>query len=358
MHSGPSLSYIDVCTGLSAASVAWSPLHFKPLAFAEIEKYPSSLLKHRYPTVPNAGDFTTIQGTEYGAPDILAGGTPCQSFSIAGKREGLSDERGNLALEFIKLAYRSNPEFILWENVPGVLSSSKGYDFRAFLHGLSGVGLPVPQKGWGNTGIIAGMDGHYSLAWRVLDAQYFGVPQRRRRLFLIGHRRDWRRAISVLLEPEGLLGYSAPSREVGKTATHDVAPSLVSSGRGVECIGESSGQFPVIDGDGVCSFPCWWDGGQLSQTLDAVLSKGQCMPEKNRFPAVLVNILENVRVRRLTPRECERLQGFPDDYTIINDKTADGPRYKALGNSMAVPVMNWIGRRMQKYSERNFIVCN
>jgi DNA (cytosine-5)-methyltransferase 1 len=305
------MKYLSVASGIEAVTTAWHPLGFEPVAFSEIDAFPSAALQHHYPEVPNAGDFTTIEGGEYGSFDVLVGGTPCQSFSVAGKRGGMEDARGNLALEFIRLAYRSHPQWVLWENVPGVLSSAKGADFGCFLSELSGVDLPAPAKGWKNSGLVIGLDGCYSLAWRVLDAQYFGVPQRRRRLFVVGHLGDWRRAASVLLEPESLLGNPPPSRETRKGSAGDPAQGPAPGSRNPS---HWDGDFPhptlsmsfntgtpgysnqeIFSQRGAYLVPadepavgCWWDGGQVSQTLDAVLSKGQCMPEKNRFPAVLV----------------------------------------------------------------------
>jgi DNA (cytosine-5)-methyltransferase 1 len=158
--------YGSVCSGIEVATVAWHPLGWQPAFFSEIKKFPRAVLSHHYPDVPLHGDFTTIKGDEYGSIDLLVGGTPCQSFSVAGLRKGLSDERGNLALEYIKLAARTRPRRIVWENVPGVLSSGKGQDFGSFLGALAELG--------------------YGFAWRVLDAQYFGVAQRRRRVFVVG----------------------------------------------------------------------------------------------------------------------------------------------------------------------------
>src|SRR5688572_28995496 len=199
------LNYLSVCSGIEAASVAWHPLGWTPAAFSEIEAFPRAVLKERWPHVPLHGDFTTISGTEYGPIDLLVGGTPCQSFSVAGLRKGLADERGNLALEFLKLAHRTCARWVVWENVPGVLSSSGGRDFGAFLGGLVELG--------------------YGFAYRVLDAQYIrvdgyarAVPQRRRRVFVVGHLGDWRRAAAVLFERESLSGHSPPRREARERA--------------------------------------------------------------------------------------------------------------------------------------------
>jgi len=327
--------YLSVCSGIEAASVAWESLSWTPVAFAEIEKFPSKVLAHHYPGVANLGDMTRFRewDIERNAVDILVGGTPCQSFSVAGLRKGLDDPRGNLALTFIAMVEHFKPEWVIWENVPGVLSSSGGRDFGSFLGALGQLG--------------------YGFAYRVLDAQYFGVPQRRRRVFVIAHSSgDSRRAAEVLFEPESVQWHSAKTQS------------------------KEEGRF--------------WNGSTITQTLDAVLHKGQMMPEKNRFPVVttgelsclhmnatkteiaqyvtlitpsaivldrikkmnmstaktLTETLLPVGLRKLTPTECERLQGFPDKYTDIMPETPDGPRYKALGNSMAVPVMRWIGSRI------------
>lgn len=290
------MRYLSVCSGIEAASVAWEPLGWEPTAFSEIEKFPRAVLTHHFPDVPLHGDFTTIQGNEYGAVDLLVGGTPCQSFSVAGLRGGLDDDRGNLALEFARLAQRVRPRWILWENVPGVLSSNGGRDVGSILGAMGELGY-----GW---------------AYRILDAQHFGVPQRRRRIFLVGHLGDYRRAAAVLFERHSLRGHPAPrQRQALQVASHDgpaVADGLPSV---AQCLTTGTGQ---------------------------------------RFdPETETLVPDATSVRRLTPIECERLQGFPDNWTRIPwrgkpaEECPDGPRYKAVGNSMAVPVMNWIGQRIQ-----------
>jgi DNA (cytosine-5)-methyltransferase 1 len=190
------MRYGSVCSGIEAATVAWHSLDWEPAFFSEIEKFPREVLAHHYPEVPLHGDFTTIGENQYGSIDLLVGGTPCQSFSVAGLRKGLDDERGNLSLEFIKLAQRERPRWVVWENVPGVLSSNGGKDFGSFLGALGEIG--------------------YGFAYRVLDAQYFGVAQRRRRVFVVGYLGDWRRAAAVLFERESLRGNPAPSRKKGQ----------------------------------------------------------------------------------------------------------------------------------------------
>lgn len=291
-----SIKFGSVCSGIEAASVAWHPLGWEPAWFAEIEPFPSAVLAHHYPDVPNLGDMTTIAARvaagEVESPDVLVGGTPCQAFSVAGLRGGLSDARGQLTLSYVELLNAidsaryvrgQQPAVAVWENVPGVLSS-KDNAFGCFLGALAGEDceLQPPGRKWSNAGCVFGPQ--RAVAWRILDAQYFGVAQRRRRVFVVASARAGFDPAAVLFEFEGLRRDSAPSREPGQGAAADVAPSLVSSGRGVERIGGSRGQDPVV---AVPAEGCWWDGGQVSQTLDAVLAKGQTMPEKNRFPAVL-----------------------------------------------------------------------
>ena len=294
------MRYGSVCSGIEAATQAWHGLGWEPAFFSEIDAFPRAVLEHHHPDVPCHGDFTSIKEDDYGAIDVLVGGTPCQSFSIAGLRGGLDDDRGNLALEFIRLAQRKRPQWVVWENVPGVLSSNGGRDFGSFLGALAEIG--------------------YGFAYRVLDAQYFGVAQRRRRVFVVGYLGDWRRAAAVLFERESLSGNPAPSREEGEKVAAAVEVS--------------SGSDP-----------------ELMATLCAKDNeKWGCNQWVNEGKAVI----SGLSVRRLTPTECERLQGFPDGFTQIPyhnkpaEKCPDGPRYKALGNSMAVPVMRWIGERIQQ----------
>jgi DNA (cytosine-5)-methyltransferase 1 len=201
------MRYGSICSGIEAATVAWHGLGWEPAFFSEIDNFPRAVLQHHYPDVPLHGDFTTINGDEYGHIDLLVGGTPCQDFSIAGLRAGLAGERGNLTLEFARLVDRMRPQWIVWENVPGVLSIDGGRAFGSFLGALAEIG--------------------YGFAYRILDAQYFGVPQRRRRVFVVGYFGDWRRAAAVLFERESLLGNPAPRREAGK----GVAPILEAGAR-------------------------------------------------------------------------------------------------------------------------------
>ena len=285
------LRFGSVCSGIEAASVAWEPLGWKAAWFAEIEPFPCAVLAHHYPNVPNLGDMSKLPGRvlsgEIEAPDVFCGGTPCQAFSVAGLRRSLDDARGNLSLVFCEIAnaidsVRSargeQPSIIFWENVPGVLSTADNA-FGCFLAGLAGEDDPLVAPGgkWTNAGVVLGPK--RAIAWRVTDAQYFGVAQRRRRVFVVASARDGFDPAAVLFESESVRRDTPPSREAGEGFTRATAPCLTSSGRGVERTGDTRGQDPVVG--------CWWDGGQVSQTLDAVLSKGQTMPEKNRFPAVL-----------------------------------------------------------------------
>ena len=272
--------YGSVCSGIEAATVAWEPLGWKPAWFSEIEPFPNAVLTHHYPQIPNLGNMTKIYDKiKKNEINLLVGGTPCQSFSLEGNREGLDDHRGNLALEFCRLANKTQPRWVIWENVSGVLSSGQGRDFGAILGQLAKFG--------------------YGLAYRVLDAQYFGVPQRRRRVFVVGHRGDWRPAAQVLFERACFEGYNQTSKKSKRRIA-----STIKAGY----------------------FKCWNDLANVANLCDA-----------GKFG------------RRLTPLECERLQGFPDNYTNIPE-ASDTDRYKAVGNSMAVPVMRWIGERIKLVS--------
>jgi DNA (cytosine-5)-methyltransferase 1 len=347
------MRYLSVCSGIEAATVAWHPLGWEAFAYSEIEKFPSQVLSHHYPQTPNLGDMTRYQEWPDATINLLVGGTPCQSFSIAGLRKGLDDPRGNLMLTFGAIAHKYRPTWLVWENVPGVLSSNGGKDFGAFLGMLGELG--------------------YGFAYRVLDAQYFGVAQRRRRVFVIGCLRDWRSAAAVLFERDSLSGNPAPSREKRKDVT-DIAGTLSANGGGLNrpagnaneldfCVTtfdrQSSGEYGTAHVSSTVSardyksptdlvaLPIPYDFFQITAPVNRQNRKeGDPCHTLARDNTSQATITLGMQVRRLTPRECERLQGFPDDYTLINQNTPDGPRYKALGNSMAVPVMRWIGERI------------
>ena len=197
------MKYLSLCSGIEAATVAWHPLGWEAVAYSEIERFPSEVLAHHYPNTPNLGDMTKFkEWTNVSNVDLLVGGTPCQSFSVAGLRKGLDDPRGNLMLTYLAIADKYRPRWLVWENVPGVLSSNSGQDFGTFLGGLGELG--------------------YGFAYRVLDAQYFGVAQIRKRVFVVGYLGDWRAAAAVLFERHSLQGHPAPSREAREGASGDV----------------------------------------------------------------------------------------------------------------------------------------
>lgn len=391
------MRYLSVCSGIEAATQAWHPLGWTPAAFSEIEPFPSAVLDHHYPHVPNVGDMTKHKDWSIGAIDLLVGGTPCQSFSVAGLRKGMADPRGNLALTYLAIAERNRPRWIVWENVPGVLSSNGGRDFGAFLGGLGQLG--------------------YGFAYRVLDAQFvrtcgqpFAVPQRRRRVFVVGYLGDWRRAAAVLFDRESLSGHSAPRREAGQAVAaltangvgtcgaddnQGQAGHLISSevSRALTACKTATGRLDPNEQEFIVqpiAFSSKDFGGDATVNLSPTLRAcGHTDSHANAGapPAVAFDIrgreggampegphdTANIRaasggsscsyvpqpwaVRRLTPVECERLQAFPDNFTRIPyrgkpaDKCPDGPRYKALGNSMAVNVMAYIGERIKIVEE-------
>ena len=465
------MKYLSVCSGIEAASKAWEPIGWEPVAFSEIEAFPSAVLKHHWPEVPNLGDMSKYEqwNIPSGSVDILVGGTPCQSFSVAGLRQGLKDPRGNLMLTYLGFAERLKPRWLVWENVPGVLSSNGGKDFGSFLGALGELG--------------------YEWAYRVLDAQWFGVAQRRRRVFVVAHLGKGNLAAKVLFESESVRRDTPPSREARQGVATNVAPSLTASndpsrspqssevtqqvnavleavaetlmasdhkgpghnrdhnfimqptpadnpqiftpsshagykegigtlrsnggdlGGGSENLavlyenhpndsrvtgphdvapsrvsryGTGGGNVPLVQEAVIFQTSELRLTGKITEqtvcpTLKANTKAGDTEPKviafepgiatregnDSRFVKELsptlrkemgdnqVAVSDNrMAVRRLTPRECERLQGFDDDHTLIPwrnkpaDQCPDGPRYKALGNSMAVPCMAWIGKRI------------
>ncbi len=347
--------------------MAWHPLGWKAAWYSEIEPFPSAVLKHHYPTVPNYGDMTQYEAWPDEPINLLVGGTPCQSFSVAGLRKGLADPRGNLMLTYGAIAKRYRPKWLVWENVPGVLSSNGGRDFGTFLGMLAELG--------------------YGFAYRVLDAQYFGVAQRRRRVFVVGYLGDWHRAAAVLFERHSLQGHPASSRETRQDAAKCLTASF---GMRLDPTSETFPIAPTLQAHDGAKWGSnqWVDEGKaiverVAETLMATDHKGPGHNRDHNFvtqPYIggvdyennahtmdestgpllkgsptgggrpLPAIATATQVRRLTPVECERLQGFLDGYTNIpwrnKPESPDGPRYKAIGNSMAVPVMRWIGERI------------
>jgi DNA (cytosine-5)-methyltransferase 1 len=345
---------------MEAASVAWHPLGFKPVAFSEIEPFPCAILSARFPDTPNYGSLTEYASwpIEQGAADILVGGTPCQSFSVAGLRKGLTDPRGNLAITFLGLADKLKPKYVIWENVPGVLSSNGGRDFGSFLGALVELG--------------------YGFAYRVLDAQYVGgsraVPQRRRRVFVVACLGDWRAPVEVLSLREGLRWHTEKGRKKGQGSAGDASCGVDADGLqltvGTLCADTHPGAYSGQDAytgrlipqalplmfkiRGGVEMNTGAQGGKIGQSA----GKGYLGQEDKAFTVATSQdqwLAQSMAVRRLTPVECERLQGFPDNWSRISwkgkpeEECPDGPRYKACGNSMAVPVMRWIGERIAAY---------
>lgn len=444
------VKYLSVCSGIEAATVAWEPLGWEPIAFSEIEPFPSAVLKARWPEVPNLGDFIKITPDMLtNTPDVIVGGTPCQAFSVAGLRNSLEDDRGNLTLGFVHLVDRLNPSVVLWENVPGALST-KDNAFGWFLAGLVGADdqlFPSGKRGkWTNAGLVHGPKRR--VAWRVLDAQYFGVAQRRKRLFVVACPVDGADPAAILLELKGDRRDTPPSREarqgaaetarldsllrdmVGETvlesspvlcgdgtrpaevaatlrhengspgyANQDIfsqggtnlVPQIMASGQSNSefgndlCTTQSARQYkdpPILTQvfrkskraqsaqDDVTWVPaevantlnCFDDGGdarathlvpEVSDPITTREGKTYTQEGKNFRTRNLLGDCVRMVVRRLLPVECARLQGFPDDHARIpwGNKPAedcpDGHQYKCYGNSMAVPVIAWLGARIE-----------
>lgn len=407
------ITYGSVCSGIESASIAWEPLGWKPAWFAQFDPehnyarqpdFPSRVLAHHWPDVPNLGDMTQIADLirwgAVAAPDVLVGGTPCQAFSVAGMRKGLKDPRGQLTISFGELAdaideQRDTPCTIVWENVPGVLNS-KDNAFGCFLALLAGESceLQPPGRKWTNAGCVSGPK--RVVAWRVLDAQFFGVAQRRRRVFVIASADPNFDPTAILFESDSVRRDTPPSRETGSqvaaltangvgtcgaddnqaqaghliaafgggntTGQIDVATTCTAHGNRQDFDTETfavqsvnglvthtltaEGHDASEDGTGrgtpVVAFN-WAAAGNTSSDLGMNAEYTGTL-QASTHPAVC----DNMQVRRLMPVECERLQGFPDFHTDIPG-AKDGPRYKALGNSMAVPVMRWIGKRISPH---------
>lgn len=440
------MKYLSLASGIEAATVAWEPLGFEPLAFSQYDPdhnyskgqdFASEVLSHHYPNITNHGDMTQFKEWPDYEPDIIVGGTPCQAFSIAGLRKGMDDPRGNLTLTYLAIIKRYQPRWFLWENVPGVLSSNGGRDFGSFLAGIQKLG--------------------YGFAYRVLDAQYFGVPQRRRRVFVVGHISDHRRVAAVLFDSKSLSGNTKKSRKTRQDFTQ-TAGTLTANAGGLNRPAGNANEldFCVVEGQQTANTLTTSTGNKQDITRDNYILHSMALHENQRSDLTLSDITPTMQttggkpgqgyqaiiqpipihdkatrhagqtgkgsgnglgigkqgdpsptlttgdkhaaahcfkvrggcegggkgclgqdeqaftlsthqdqhlyqphmaVRRLMPIECERLQGFPDNYTQIPwkgkpaDQCPDGPRYKACGNSMAVPVMRWIGERIAAVDE-------
>ena len=380
------MRFLSVCSGIEAASVAWEPLGWQASGFAEIEPFPCAVLAHHYPDVPNHGDMTLlpakIRAGEVEAPDLLCGGTPCQAFSVAGLRQSLDDARGNLTLTFCEIAdaidaMRKQPSIVFWENVPGVLNT-KDNAFGCFLGALAGEddALVAPGGRWANAGFVDGPQ--RAVAWRVLDAQYFGVAQRRRRVFVVASARADFDPAAVLFEFEGVRRDTAPSRETGQAVAGTFKACASSGGWSNSADHAAAGYMQPVAARMV-AFGEYVDDGTASamkardyKDATDLVAQPMAFAQNTRDEVRYINgdgaiagalaaesgmkqtnyVHQAMAVRRLTPVECERLQGFPDNYTNIPwrkaDQSPDGPRYKALGNSWAVPVVRWIGERIER----------
>ena len=439
------MNFISICSGIEAASVAFSPLGWKAIAFSEIEPFPCAVLAHHYPDVPNFGDMTKFREWPeeiFANADAVVGGPPCQAFSVAGARNGLNDDRGNLTLTYAELINHADairfihgkpPVVVLYENVHGLLSDKTGA-FGCFLAGLAGedCALEPPGGRWTDAGCVLGPE--RAIAWRTLDAQFFGLAQRRRRVFVVASARAGFDPAAVLFEFDGVRRDTAPSREAGKVAPTipsrstaggglgtdfdcdggticvatdqagaeccaDMAPTLNCNheapyvahslrGEGFDASEDGTGrgtplvpiafhptQDPISSTDGSThALGCGSTGGQASVAVAVALRgrEGGAAAElgdevQNCLRASSgggdkPHVLTATQVRRLTPRECERLMGFPDDYTLVplplkGRQTrvrwaSDSARYKALGNSWAVPVVRWIGERINAAVEQ------
>ena len=372
------MRYLSLFSGIEAASVAWRPLGWTCVGVAEIERFPCAVLAHHYPGVPNLSDVSKITDadiTALGQIDLIVGGFPCQDLSVAGKRKGLRDADGSYtrsglffeAMRLVRLAREQcGLRWLLIENVPGLYSSNAGRDFGELVAEMVGCRFDVPRDGWRNTGVAAGPNGQ--VEWATLDAQWFGLAQRRKRVFALADFGNWADRPPVLFIPESLRGHPAPSREAGKAvaaftangvgtcgaddnqaqAGHLIAHTL--RGDGFDASEDGTGRgTPLVVAQPYTLAIRGRDGGHDLEYRQDGTANALLMPGGGRGGCGVGAVANATHVRRLTPRECERLQGFPDDYTNITFRgkpAADGNRYRALGNSMAVPCMAWIGKRI------------
>ncbi|WP_092148083.1 MULTISPECIES: DNA cytosine methyltransferase [unclassified Pseudomonas] len=392
IQTSPPLQYASVCSGIEAVTVAWKPLGLTPAWFSEIAPFPCAVLAHHYPAVPNLGDMKRLArralDRTIAAPAILIGGTPCQAFSVAGFRAGLADARGALTLTFVELAnaidqvriQRKEPEaIIVWENVLGVLND-RGNAFGCFLAALAGEEheLVPPRKTWSHSGVVFGPQ--RTVAWRVLDAQYFGLAQRRRRVFLVASARVGFDPAAVLFERQGPRRDTAPHRTLQTQAATPAGAGLATLSAPLRAVAFSNA-YGMANGQGgaeaaleccptltcnhdVAIVVCGTAHGPVCDTS---------IPHLLHQNVIACNSCHaRPTARRLLPIECERLQGLPDNYTRIPRRhyairrishrrpldmwevtdngwmlmAADGPRYKVIGNSMAVPCLTWLGKRL------------
>lgn len=366
-----SLRYLSLFSGIEAAHLAVAPLGWTTVAVAEIDPAACAVLGHRLPDVPNLGDVRAVTGAQIaalGPIDVVIGGSPCQDLSVAGRRAGLAGARSHLFYDLLRIFHAAREHcgarWLLWENVPGVFSSRAGADFADVAGALAGSRCAVPDTGWGSEGVALGP--HGLLEWSLLDAQWFGLAQRRRRVFAVLDTGDWPGRFPVLLEPTRLRGDPAPRQ--GAQPPLAAARDSTSADDDRPCAGVMA--FGCKDSNPAGSIA--WN---LAPTLRAMMHRhstanggGQIAIADCRATELgvdlayclcsstgsgnLAYVLHARQVRRLTPTEYERLQGIVDGWTQVPNPQgrpmADGPRYRLLGNSFAVPVVRWIARRLQQ----------
>lgn len=313
----------SVCSGIEAASLAWKDLDLEFSWFSEIAEFPSKLLKEKYSDIPNLGNMTSIPSkilnNEIDSPDLICGGTPCQAFSVAGWKNGLEDERGNLTLSFVDIVESNDSirlkkdlprSIVFWENVEGVLKD-KTNAFGSFISSLAGFNETIDNIKWPNAGVVRGPI--RNIAWRVIDAKYFGVPQQRKRLYVLAGGKDFYPENILFEESNGVLP-DFPSYEL----------TFSKNNINFEVFREYTDVL-------YSAYGTKWNGNAAAYNGSLFISQDN-------------------RLRRLSPLECERLMGFPDDYTNI-DGAKRTNRYQALGNSWAVPVIKWIGKNILNHSD-------
>lgn len=311
----------------------------KPLWSSEIDKFCQTVTAHHFPDTVQLGDINHI--TNAPKVDIITAGTPCQDLSIAGKRGGLTGARSGLFFKAVELVRRINPRFFVWENVPGAFSSNAGNDFRTVLEEISQEPVPLPRH-WSNAGLVDGRN--CQIAWRLLDSQYWGVPQRRKRIFLVADFAG-RRAAQILFEPTSLPRHSAPrqsqERQAPATTGNRVNYSIFDISHGNDVVrsvcGDKANCLASRMGTGGNQVQCLAYGIKMNSTSNFA-EELQPALNTHSYHCVTTNI-----IRQLTPLECERLMGLPDDWTAYG---SDTQRYKAIGNGMALPIAEWILNRI------------
>lgn len=338
------MKYLSLFSGAGGLDIGLEQAGLEPVALCENDPVAVSLLKKRWPDLLIHDDVTTLDGRMYdGAIDVVVGGSPCQDLSSAGIRQGLDGGRSSLFWHQCRIFNQSRAEWIIWENVIGALHSNKGHDFAAVLWGLTGTLPDVPDRGWSNSGIIVG---ERVAIWRVLDAQHFGVPQRRKRIFLIAGSRE-KCVPEILFDDESLSVNYEPQRKMGYRASPADGGSSDRSSR------RSRDNCRVLE-EPMSVFEDFRGGIRLNSIAPTVLIGGS-KPGSGYSAAIIpeVNRDNKYSLRKLTPLECERLMGWEDDYTATDyagDVILDAKRYKLCGNGVVSPVAKWIGERLLLHS--------